>query len=101
MVTTVKNALGYDDAFDCFGVHCIGGIVGALGTGILVNPALGGTGIMDYATGKIADYDFAAQMISQCWGVATTLVWSGIGSGILYKVGDVNVRPRVNVGDGR
>ena len=47
--TTVKNALGYDDALDVFGVHCIGGIVGALATGILVNPALGGTGIIDYA----------------------------------------------------
>ena len=46
--STVKNALGYDDALDVFGVHCIGGIVGAIGTGILVNPALGGTGIMDY-----------------------------------------------------
>ena len=57
-VTTVKNMLGYDDALDVFGVHCIGGIVGAIGTGILVNPTLGGTGIMDYAAGKIADYDF-------------------------------------------
>src|ERR1700742_366917 len=44
MCTVVKNAFGYDDALDVFGVHCIGGIVGALGTGILVNPALGGTG---------------------------------------------------------
>jgi ammonia channel protein AmtB len=87
---TVKNALGYDDSLDVFGVHCIGGIVGALGTGILVNPALGGAGIMDYTTGKIADYDFAAQMISQLWGVCTTLVWSGIGSAILYKVVDVS-----------
>ena len=47
-VSTVKNALGYDDALDVFGVHCIGGIIGALGTGILVNPALGGVGITDY-----------------------------------------------------
>jgi Amt family ammonium transporter len=51
-VTTVKNALGYDDSLDVFGVHCIGGIIGAIGTGILVNPALGGTGIMDYTTGR-------------------------------------------------
>src|SRR5258705_397409 len=72
--TVIKNALGYDDSLDVFGVHCIGGIVGALGTGILVNPALGGAGIMDYTTGKIADYDFAAQMVSQTWGVCTTLV---------------------------
>jgi ammonium transporter, Amt family len=97
MVTVVKNALGYDDSLDVFGVHCIGGIVGALGTGILVNPALGGAGIMDYTTGKIADYDFAAQMISQTWGVCTTLVWSGIGSAILYKVVDVIVGLRANV----
>jgi ammonium transporter, Amt family len=56
-VSAVKNAFGYDDALDVFGVHCIGGIVGALGTGIKVSPMLGGTGIMDYTTGKIADYD--------------------------------------------
>jgi len=93
----VKNAIGYDDSLDVFGVHCIGGIIGALGTGILVNPALGGAGIMDYTAGKIADYDFGAQMISQCWGVGTTLVWSGIGSAILYKVVDVIVGLRANV----
>ena len=53
-VHLVKNALGYDDALDVFGVHCIGGIIGALGTGILVNPALGGVGITDYTTGNNA-----------------------------------------------
>jgi len=95
--TVVKNSLGYDDSLDVFGVHCIGGIVGALGTGILVNPALGGTGVMDYVTGKVGDYDFAAQMISQIWGVGTTLVWSGIGSAILYKVVDVIVGLRATV----
>ena len=84
--TTVKNALGYDDALDVFGVHCVGGIVGAIGTGILVNPALGGTGIIDYAAGKIADYDFITQMIAQCKGVLLTLVWSGVGSLIIFKV---------------
>src|SRR5204863_9443564 len=76
-VTTVKNALGYDDALDVFGVHCIGGILGAIGTGILVNPALGGAGIMDYAVGKIADYEFGTQVLAQCKAVLTTLVWSG------------------------
>src|SRR6516162_10006221 len=97
--TVVKNALGYDDALDVFGVHCVGGIVGALGTGILVNPALGGTGIMDYTAipPKVADYDLVAQMVSQSWGVCTTLVWSGIGSAILYKVVDVIVGLRANV----
>ena len=90
-VTTVKNALGYDDSLDVFGVHCIGGIVGAIGTGILVNPALGGVGIMDYTTGKIADYEFVTQVIAQCKAVLTTLVWSGVVSFILFKVVDILV----------
>ena len=90
-VSVVKNAFGYDDALDVFGVHCVGGIVGAIGTGILVSPFLGGTGIMDYATGKIADYDMWTQLISQGKAVGTTLVWSGVGSAVLYKVVDVLV----------
>jgi Amt family ammonium transporter len=90
-VTVVKNALGYDDALDVFGVHCIGGILGALATGILVNPMLGGTGIMDYALGKIADYDLVTQLIAQAKGVGVTILWSGIGSFIIYKVVDVLV----------
>ncbi|CAN5548634.1 ammonium transporter [soil metagenome] len=95
--TVVKNSIGYDDSLDVFGVHCVGGIVGALATGILVNPALGGTGVMDYVAGKIADYDMVTQMIAQCKAVATTLVWSGVGSAILFKVVDVIVGLRVNV----
>ena len=70
--------LGYDDALDVFGVHCVGGIVGAIGTGILVAPALGGTGIMDYTTGKIADYDLIDPVIAQCMAVASR--WSGPAS---------------------
>ena len=69
--SVIKNMFGYDDSLDVFGVHCVGGIVGALGTGILVNPALGGTGIFDYTTGKIAEYDFAAQMLAQSKAVLT------------------------------
>ena len=93
--STVKAALGYDDALDVFGIHCMGGIVGAIGTGILVNPALGGTGIMDYTTSKIADYDFAVQMIAQGKAVLMTLAWSGIGSLILFWVIDlvIGLRP--------
>jgi ammonium transporter, Amt family len=99
--TTVKNALGYDDSLDVFGVHCIGGIIGALLTGILVNPALGGAGIMDYAAGKIADYDLAAQVIAQAKAVAVTLLWSGIGSLILYWVVNLLVGLRVTVEEER
>ena len=95
--TAVKNSLGYDDSLDVFGVHCVGGILGALATGILVNPALGGTGVLDYTTGKVGDYDMVAQMISQCWGVGLTLVWAGVGSLIIFKVVDVIVGLRVTV----
>jgi ammonium transporter, Amt family len=94
--STIKNLMGYDDALDVFGVHCIGGIVGALATGILVAPALGGTGIMDYATGKIADYDFTTQMWAQIKAVLMTLIWSGVGSFAILKVveGIVGLRPK-------
>jgi ammonium transporter, Amt family len=98
-VSSVKNTFGYDDALDVFGVHCIGGIVGALGTGILVNPALGGTGIMDYAAGKIADYDFLTQIYAQFKAVVLTLVWSGVGTLIILKVIDIviGLRPTPEV----
>ena len=87
--TTVKNALGYDDALDVFGVHCIGGIVGALGTGILVNPDLGGTGVFDYTIAKVGEYSFSTQMTAQITAVVVTLLWSGIVSAILFKVVDI------------
>jgi len=99
-VSTVKNALKYDDSLDVFGVHCIGGIIGALATGILVNPALGGVGIADYAMKpgelSVADYDMATVMIGQLKAVALTLIWSGIGSAILYKITDMLVGLRVS-----
>ncbi len=84
--SAIKNALGYDDSLDVFGVHCVGGIIGAIGTGFLAAPALGGTGIFDYAAGKVADYDMAAQVVTQCKAVALTLVWSGVGSLILLLI---------------
>jgi ammonium transporter, Amt family len=77
-VTKVKAWLGYDDALDTFGVHCIGGILGSLGTGLFVNPALGGTGVFDYVANKVGDFDALAQMTSQLWGVGISLVWSGL-----------------------
>ncbi|TAK46796.1 MAG: ammonium transporter [Xanthobacteraceae bacterium] len=96
-VTVVKNSFGYDDSLDVFGVHCVGGIIGALGTGILVSPALGGTGIMDYVAGKVGDYDMVTQMIAQGKAVLTTLVWSGVGTAIILKVIDVIVGLRPSI----
>jgi ammonium transporter, Amt family len=84
--SAIKNALGYDDALDVFGVHCVGGILGALGTGILAAPSLGGTGVFDYTTGKVADYDMMAQMITQAKTVCLTLVWSGVGTIVILLV---------------
>ena len=85
----IKNAMGYDDSLDVFGVHCVGGIIGAILTGILVNPSLGGTGIMNYETGKIAEYVMSTQLIAQLKAVGLTLLWSGIGTLVILKVIDV------------
>jgi Amt family ammonium transporter len=97
--STVKNAIGYDDSLDVFGIHCIGGIVGALATGILVNPALGGVGIPDYVSKPgelaVADYVFATAFLAQVKAVLLTIAWSGIGSAILYKLVDALVGLRV------
>jgi Amt family ammonium transporter len=99
--TTIKNKLGYDDALDVFGVHCIGGIVGALATGILVDPALGGQGIADYIStpGTISFvYPGAAtQLLIQAKAVVITLLWSGGVSAVLFFVIDktIGMRPAV------
>ncbi|MCJ2041810.1 ammonium transporter [Methylobacterium sp. E-041] len=99
MCSTVKNAIGYDDSLDVFGVHCIGGILGALATGILVDPKLGGVGIPDYATKPgemvLGTYDMMSQFIIQAEAVGLTLLWSGIGSAILYKLVDLTIGLRV------
>ncbi|HPG88663.1 MAG TPA: ammonium transporter [Hyphomicrobium sp.] len=88
--TTVRNIFGYDDSLDVFGVHCVGGIIGALATGILVNPALGGTGVLDYISSPgeavVAAYDFGAQMSAQAKAVGLTLLWSGVGTAIILRV---------------
>ncbi len=94
----VKNKFGYDDALDVFGVHCIGGITGAIGTGILVAPYLGGVGITDYtnfAHNNAGSYDMLGQVWIQAKNVGLTLAWSGIGSAIIYKVVDlvIGLRP--------
>ena len=96
-VTKVKNWLGYDDALDVFGVHCVGGIVGALGTAFCDNPAWGGQGVLDYtvAPAKAGVYVMGTQVISQLWAIGITLVWSGGVSLVLFFVIDklIGLRP--------
>jgi Amt family ammonium transporter len=95
-VAKVKYMLGYDDALDVFGVHAIGGIVGALLTGVFVNPALGGAGVVDYVANGVAPYDFAAQMTAQLWAVGTAIVVSGVVAFISLKVVDLVIGLRVS-----
>jgi Amt family ammonium transporter len=95
-VTKVKSALGYDDSLDVFGVHCVGGIFGALATGIVVNPALGGTGVYDYVANAVGTYDMTSQMTSQAWGVGVTVLWSASVAFIAYKLVDEVIGLRVS-----
>jgi ammonium transporter, Amt family len=96
-VSTVKNKLKYDDTLDVFGVHCVGGIVGALATAIVADPALGGQGFFDYTVfpAGVGAYDMGAQFITQVKAVVITLLWSGIGSAVLYFIIDktIGLRP--------
>lgn len=97
--TGIKNAAGYDDSLDVFGVHCIGGIIGGLATGLLVDPMLGGTGISDYIVKPgeaVVVYDRIPQMVAQAEAVGLTIVWSAVGSLILFKVVDVVVGLRLD-----
>ena len=94
-VTGLKKMLGVDDSLDVFGVHGVGGIIGALGTGVLAAPSLGGTGVFDYATGKVAEYSIVGQVTSQAWGVGVTILWSGIVSFIIFKLIDLVMGLRV------
>ncbi len=87
-VTKVKNSFGYDDSLDVFGVHCVGGIVGALSTGILASTGFGGVG---YAEGQT----MTGQELVQFEAVLTTIIWCGVVSFILYKLVDMIVGLRV------
>ncbi len=93
--SAVKNALKYDDSLDAFGIHGVGGIVGALATGILVNSALGGAGVVDYAScaadGDISTCDTAAyvlgtQFMAQLKGVLVSIAWSAVASAIVFFI---------------
>jgi Amt family ammonium transporter len=98
-VVSLKAKLKYDDSLDVFGVHAVGGIIGAILTGVFVNPALGGAGVIDYAmnggAGGTADYAFATQVMAQIKGVIVTVVWTAVVSFIaMYIVkATIGLRP--------
>lgn len=94
-VNGLKRMLGADDALDVFGVHGVGGMLGAVLTGIFADPALGGVGVYDYVANKVADYSISTQVISQLWGIGTTIIWSGVVSIVAYKLVDLTIGLRV------
>ncbi len=104
-VNGLKKMLGADDSLDVFGVHGVGGIVGALLTGVFNSPALGGPGyVADWVTASMvtaADYSIASQVWIQAKAVLITLVWSGVVSVIAYKIVDMVIGLRVSEEDER
>ena len=87
-VTSLKRLLGADDALDVFGIHGVGGIVGALLTGVFAAPELGGAGVYDYVANRVAEYSMPDQVLSQLWGVCVTVAWSALVSWAAYVVID-------------
>jgi Amt family ammonium transporter len=95
-VNGLKKMLGADDALDVFGVHGVGGILGALLTGVFAAPKLGGQGVYDYVANKVgAEYSIMDQLTIQGTGVLTTIVWSGVVAIIAYKIVDLTIGLRV------
>ncbi len=104
-VSGLKKLLGADDSLDVFGVHGVGGIVGALLTGVFASPSLGGPSAMgDWVTATMitpADYSIAGQVWIQFKAVMLTVVWSGVVSVIAYKLVDLVIGLRVSEEDER
>jgi ammonium transporter, Amt family len=104
-VNGLKKMLGADDTLDVFGVHGVGGIVGALLTGVFNSPALGGPGfVADWVTVAMvtpADYSIASQVWIQAKAVLLTIVWSGVVSVVAFKLVDLVIGLRVSEEDER
>ncbi|MBI4809839.1 MAG: ammonium transporter [Nitrosomonadales bacterium] len=94
-VTGLKKLLGADDALDVFGIHGIGGILGALLTGVFNGFAMGGTGIIDYVNNTIVTTEMGPQVWIQAQAVLTTLIWSGVVAFVCYKIVDLTIGLRV------
>jgi Amt family ammonium transporter len=104
-VNGLKRMLGADDSLDVFGVHAVGGILGALLTGVFCDPSLGGPGfVSDWVTGKVisaGEYSIAAQVWTQAKAVGVTVIWSAVVAAIAYSIANVLVGLRVSEEDER
>jgi Amt family ammonium transporter len=95
-VTGLKKMLKADDSLDVFGVHGLGGILGALLTGVFNNQSLGGPGLVtDWVTASVGSNPIATQVLIQAKAVGLTIVWSAVGAFIAFKVADLIVGLRV------
>ncbi|CAN0369557.1 unnamed protein product, partial [Phaeothamnion confervicola] len=95
-VTGLKKLLGADDALDVFGVHGLGGILGALLTGIFNNQSVGGPGLVtDWVTASVGSNPMMAQLLIQAKGVLITVGWTAVAAYISFKVADLLVGLRV------
>jgi len=96
-VNGLKRMIGADDSLDVFGVHGVGGILGALLAGVFAAPQLGGQGIFDYVTNKMSTdaYSISHQVLVQAQAIGTTIAWSVVVSVIAYKLVDLVVGLRV------
>ncbi len=96
-VNGLKRMLGADDSLDVFGVHGVGGIVGALLTGVFAAPSLGGLGVYDYVANKVGEgYSIGGQVWIQLQGVLITIVWSAVVAFIAFKLIDLVIGLRVS-----
>jgi Amt family ammonium transporter len=99
-VNQLKRMLGADDSLDVFGVHAVGGILGALLTGVFCSPKLGGPGyVSDWVTGAIisaGDYSIASQVLTQAKAVGVTIIWSAVVAWIAYLIANTVVGLRVS-----
>jgi Amt family ammonium transporter len=95
-VNGLKRMLRVDDSLDVFGVHALGGILGALMTGIFNSPDLGGPGVVtDWVTGKTGYPGYLAQLWIQAKAVGLTVAWSAVVAFVAYKIVDLTVGLRV------
>ena len=95
-VTGLKRLLRADDSLDVFGVHGVGGILGALLTGVFASPALGGQGVWDYTTNAMnTSYSIASQLWIQAHAIGVTVIWSAVVAFIAFKLVDIVIGLRV------
>jgi len=95
-VTGLKRLLRADDSLDVFGVHGVGGILGALLTGVFAAPSLGGQGVWDYTTNAMStSYSIASQLMVQLHAVGVTIIWSAVTAFVAFKLVDIVIGLRV------